>query len=49
MIPITPATKKCLKASCDNTACVFDINPNQLTMFVEVCPISNYIKLFFNV
>ena len=48
-IPITPATKKRLKASCEDTARAFDIDPNQLTTFVEVCPNSNYIKLFINV
>ena len=48
-ILITPATKKCLKASCEDTAHAFNINPNRLTMFVEVCPNSDYIKLFINV
>lgn len=48
-IPITPATKKRLKASCEDTARAFDIDPNQLATFVEVCPNSDYIKLYINV
>ena len=48
-IPITPASKKRLKVSCEDTARLFDVDPNELAKFVEVCPISDYIKICFNV
>jgi hypothetical protein len=48
-IPITPATRKHLKVSCKDAACLFNVNAHQLIMFVEVSYISNYLKSFINV
>lgn len=36
-VPITPGTTKRLKASCDDTARLFDVDANQLKSFAEVC------------
>ena len=44
--PITPATRKRLKASCEDAAHRFDVDPGQLTSFVEVCRISIYQIIF---
>ncbi|KAF8266579.1 hypothetical protein EI94DRAFT_1802961 [Lactarius quietus] len=35
MIPITPGTSKHLKASCEDTANIYDVDPQQLRPFVE--------------
>ena len=44
--PITPATRKRLKASCEDAARHFDVDPDQLTSFAEVCRITNYQTIF---
>ena len=45
--PITPATRKRLKASCEEATCHFDMDPSQLTSFAEVHRITNYQIIFY--
>ena len=45
--PITPATRKHLKVSCEEAMHHFDMDPSQLTSFAEVCRITNYQTIFY--
>jgi hypothetical protein len=48
-IPITPATRKHLKVSCEDAARLFNVDAQQLIMFAEACYVFNSLKSFINV